>query len=276
MTGEPADAPAIGDHGQDCRVAHSGGWMWRGPRHRWAEERLRAEPGLLAWLGPRVPLAVPAPEIHSDQPLRVRHRPIPGGRWRPGTDDRAEGRRLGEFLSALHALDPAEAVAAGARRAEDIAAHWARTREQLAAEAIAWLPVHARPIALTCLMRQIETADATAVFAHADLGPDHVRTDDHGHLTGIIDWLDAGVDDPARDLAWPLYGTTPAFAAGLRSAYPVPTELAERAHAHFRLVPLTVLLHHRDRADRIGFERTLSLAVDRLTAPGDRSGAGGW
>lgn len=44
-----------------------------------------------------------------------------------------------------------------------------------------------------------------------DLGPGHLLAQD-GALTGVIDFGDAHIGDPAVDLAWALNGTSPAFA----------------------------------------------------------------
>lgn len=221
--------PAVADDGRDTRVALSGGWLWRGPRHRRAEERLRAEAGLLAWLAPQVPLAVPLPELFSTDPLRFRHRPIMGGPWRPGADDAADGESFGAFLKALHALPVDEAVSAGARGAEEINDEQQRIRERCSTEVVPRLPRSAQAPALAVLMRQIGADDVGATLVHADVRADHLLCGEEG-LAGVIDWLDAGIGDPAMDLAWPLYGATPQFAEGFAREYGIDETLRRRAH----------------------------------------------
>ncbi|GAA0811360.1 phosphotransferase family protein [Spirilliplanes yamanashiensis] len=39
------------------------------------------------------------------------------------------------------------------------------------------------------------------VFAHNDLGIEHILVDADGRITGILDWSDAALADPARDVA---------------------------------------------------------------------------
>ena len=48
------------------------------------------------------------------------------------------------------------------------------------------------------------------VLAHADLGAEHIL-EDEGHLTGVIDWTDAAVTDPALDFARLYRDFGPAF-----------------------------------------------------------------
>lgn len=221
--------PAVADDGQDTRVALSGGWLWRGPRHRRAEERLRAEAGFLAWLAPQVPLAVPLPELFSAEPLRFRHRPIMGGPWTPGPDDAAEGELFGAFLKALHALPVDEAVAAGARDAEEVNGEQQRLRERCSTEVVPHLPRSVQAPALAVLMRQIGADDVEATLVHADVRAEHLLRGEGG-LAGVIDWLDAGIGDPAMDLAWPLYGATPQFADGFARGYGVDETVRHRSH----------------------------------------------
>jgi aminoglycoside phosphotransferase (APT) family kinase protein len=73
-------------------------------------------------------------------------------------------------------------------------------------------------------------------MTHADLGPEHILVVDD-HVTGIIDWSDARVGDPAVDLAWPLYGAAGAVADGVATAYDVRPDLRDRARDWYLLVP---------------------------------------
>lgn len=196
---------------------------------------------------------MPRPEVRGDDPLRVRHRPIPGTGWRPGPDDAAEGRALGAFLGALHGLDPGDAVAVGARDADAMARDEAALRDRCATDAVPRLPPHHRPAVLGALMRLVRPGAPSGVPIHGDLRADHVRCrrDAPGApagITGVIDWLDAGVADPARDLAWPLHATTDAFAAGFAAAYRADVApLREPARDWARLAVLRPLLRALDR-----------------------------
>lgn len=221
------------DDGRDVRVAVSGGWLWRGPRTRHAEQRLHREATLLAWLAPQVSLRVPQPELYSTKPLRVRHRPVPGSPWRPGPKDAKTGAWVGAFLAELHALCCADAVAAGALDAETIAERDRCLRDHLARSVVPQLEKTEQPRVLAALMRLVGD-DADAAMTHGDLRAAHVRCDAEG--PGVIDWLDAGIGDRAKDLAWALYGSSPEFASGVRSTYPDVDAFAPRAADWFTVL----------------------------------------
>ena len=261
----------VADDGRDTRVALSGGWLWRGPRHRRAEERLRAEADFLGWLAPQVPLAVPLPELFSATPLRLRHRPIMGDRWTPGVDDAAEGEAFGAFLATLHALPTDEAVTAGARDAEELTVEQQRLRERWSTEVVPRLPRPVQATALAVLMRQIDAGDVDATLVHGDVRAEHVLRGDRG-LVGVIDWLDAGIGDPAMDLAWPLYGTTPQFVEGFRAACPVRPDLEARALGHHRLRGMRAVLDALDHADAAAARRALTSLERRLHGRGESVG----
>ena len=37
---------------------------------------------------------------------------------------------------------------------------------------------------------------------HGDLGPEHVLVSASGDLSGVLDWEEVGIGDPAWDFAW--------------------------------------------------------------------------
>lgn len=97
-----------------------GGWVERRPRLPDVARQLRAETRLMPWLARLLPIAVPAPQVVTDEPLVVRHVLAPGEPVE--APDVGQGRRLGEFLRALHAADPAEAVRRGVPSAREVRA----------------------------------------------------------------------------------------------------------------------------------------------------------
>jgi aminoglycoside phosphotransferase (APT) family kinase protein len=149
-----------------------------------------------------VRLPVPTPEVaevHADRGLLVTTR-VAGesllGRDLPSL---ATADALAEVLAAVHSI---EAAAFGGAVGDDdfpLAAFAEEAKEHLA-------PVGSRLPAAT--RRAIATAlgdvpedTATATFVHNDFGAEHLFTDARGELTGVIDWADAALADPARDLA---------------------------------------------------------------------------
>ncbi|MGW7683028.1 phosphotransferase [Kribbella sp. NPDC054772] len=214
--------------GWDSRAWIDGPWIHRSPRRPEVRPRLLAETTLLPWLAPQLPLPVPLPELTEDG---VRHLLLPG---EPLSEDSPEtGRELGAFLKALHSVDPSEAVAYGALDAETATA--AKTLELV--EFRTWivplLPSEVRTTASELLDR---VARVRTSLVHCDFGPDHILTTD-GRVTGIIDWTDAVIGDPALDLCWPLNGAPEAVAAGVREVYQPTRELIERSKDWARLSP---------------------------------------
>jgi aminoglycoside phosphotransferase (APT) family kinase protein len=187
---------------------------------------LLAEATLLPWLAPQLPLPVPEPEATADG---VRHLMLLG---EPFTDgDEATGRALGAFLKALHAVDPEEAVAYGVLDAATATAEKAITLGEFRTQIVPLLPteLHATAVQLLDRVAQVRTS-----LVHCDFGPDHILMTG-GRITGIIDWTDAVIGDPALDLCWPLNGAPAPIAAGVLEAYqPTPDEV-ERSRDWARL-----------------------------------------
>jgi aminoglycoside phosphotransferase (APT) family kinase protein len=98
--------------GWDSHAWIEGPWIHRSPRRAEVRPRLLAEATLLPWLAPQLSLPVPVPETTEDG---VRHLMLPGMPLEEGST--TLGRQLGAFLKALHAVDPADAVAHGAHGA---------------------------------------------------------------------------------------------------------------------------------------------------------------
>jgi aminoglycoside phosphotransferase (APT) family kinase protein len=233
-------APDDFDGGWDNRVTLvAGRWVDRTPRWPDREPQLRRETALLPWLAPQLPLPVPVPRVVSEDPFTVRHEYLPGGPC-PGTSP-AHGTAIGEFLRALHAVDPARAVHHGAR---DAGASHAEVRETLARmerEVLPLLPA-ADVAAGRALLDRMSTTPRRTAVVHADLGPEHIRVIGE-RVGGVIDWGDSCVGDPALDLAWTRLGSGPEFAAAVDAAYRPDTELVARARDWHMLGPWHEVLY---------------------------------
>jgi aminoglycoside phosphotransferase (APT) family kinase protein len=164
---------------------------------------LHREANLLTLLAPRLPLPVPVPRFADGEgvlayPL-LPGRPLLGRTPAPGT-----ARQLGGFLRVLHAIDPAEV--AGLVAVED-------------ADPGEWLAELTGPPELVRTVRATVAAAAPRrVLCHADLGAEHVLEQD-GVVTGVIDWSDAALTDPALDFARLYRDFGPAFLAAALDAY---------------------------------------------------------
>ena len=218
----------IDDDGWDSRAWLDGEWLNREPRRDEVRPRLLAEARLLPWLAPQLPVPVPLPEPTE---YGVRHRVLIGEPLHEGST--ALGRELGEFLTALHAVDPAEAVAHGAGDAETAATEKAVFLEECRGQVVPLLPAELQQRGTDLLARVGGTRTA---LIHADLGPGHLLVRD-SRISGVIDWSDAEIGDPALDLSWLLNGAPAAVAAGVAETYELTEDLRRRALDWHRLGP---------------------------------------
>ncbi len=115
----------------------------------------------------------------------------------------AVGAALGGFLAVLHAVAPAEV--AGLVEVDDTPpARWLDEAAEI------W-PAVADLLPASFLPARAPDPAATAVFSHMDLGIEHVLADPATQaVTGIIDWTDAAIGDPAYDLGLILRDLGPA------------------------------------------------------------------
>ncbi len=253
------------DDGWDVRaVLVDGRWVDRTPRRPEVEAPLRREAALLPWLAPRLPLPVPEPEIVREEPLTLRHALLVGEPC-PGTSA-SQGSAVGGFLRALHAVDPLEAAQHGALDAEPAFTAAQGIRERMQRDVLPMVSGELQASASALLARMAQPVDDPRLV-HADLGPVHIRVDGD-HVGGIIDWGDCCLGDPALDLAWVLYGSEPAFAAGVRTAYRPDAALVRRALDWRRLGPWHEVLYGLDveepdyvRSGLQGVEKRLRLAA---------------
>ncbi|MGW4110247.1 phosphotransferase [Actinosynnema sp. NPDC004786] len=251
MAQAPADLDLGGGWDTTARLV-GGRWVVRRPRRPGVVAQLRRETRLMPWLAPRLPLPVPVPEVVPGEPFAVRHPLVPG---EPLTHP-AHGRELGLFLRALHDCPTDEPLRLGVPRgrpADDLA--------RFAADVVPLLPanLHEPAHALLAAGRRL-TGD---VLVHGDLGPEHVLAAD-GRLTGVIDFGDAHLGDPAIDLAWALHGTPPAFADALAAAYGVTDDQRERALVAHRLGPWHEVAFGLDHDDPAIVREGLDGVVARL------------
>ncbi|MER7274216.1 phosphotransferase [Dactylosporangium sp. NPDC000244] len=122
---------------------------------------------------------------------------------------------LGAALRALHAQPPARFAGLVPRDADPPREWLAEARELAAGLEL--------PEAAAFLAQDPPPAAERLVFSHNDLGAEHVLVDPGtGTVTGLIDWSDAAICDPARDYGLLLRDLGP-------GAPPPPAELRERA-----------------------------------------------
>ena len=197
------------DEGWDFKVFEvDGRWLFRFPKREASVVKLNTERKLLSGLGEWVLLPVPNYEYFCES-HESSIRPFAGYRKLPGTggdtskmvDRHRVARQLGVFLARLHTYPVDKAREAGVPEARDLVAHWRdKSREQLRR-------LNGLNVNLGLLRRYLEN-DTPESFrgspslVHNDLWAEHVLIDTcSGGVSGVIDWGDALIGDPAIDFA---------------------------------------------------------------------------
>jgi aminoglycoside phosphotransferase (APT) family kinase protein len=211
------------EDGWDSLVLDIGGeWIVRIARRPEVRETTAVEARLL----PELPGPVPRFEHVSAE--AVAYRKLQGS----PIDSRnpALGAAVGHFLSALHAFPVERARELGVPEPP-----WRDTYAMFIHEVLdaAELGPEAEAMVSDFLDNEASFAFEPALI-HADLGPEHLlATGDE--LTGVIDWGDVRIGDPALDFAWLLQQP---FADAVLAAYGVADAgLRERALFYHRLGP---------------------------------------
>jgi len=188
-------------------------------------DRVRREAALLAVVAEHSPLPVPRPVDVDPEAGRMTYPALPGTPLLDlprGTREElavSVGERLGAFLAVLHAI-PAELVAGLADVDETPVDVWLDEAVEHHAHIGSSIPVEHRAAVEAFLESPPPDEHPSPVFSHNDLGVEHVLVEPAtGEITGIIDWTDAAVCDPAGD-----------FGLILRDLGPAALDAALRAH----------------------------------------------
>jgi aminoglycoside phosphotransferase (APT) family kinase protein len=201
-------------------------------------------------LAPALPVPVPLFEAVEDTDAvsfvayaRLSGQPLAATACRGGRGA-ALAAQLGEFLAALHTFPREQATRAGIAEAD--AADWLEQQRELLerceAEAMPLLAESERRRARAVFGDFLSGWDSSLepALVHADLGPAHILHRGSS-ISGVIDWSDARLGDPALDFAWLLHGTRESFGEALVGAYcgslAVDSALSARALFYHRLGP---------------------------------------
>ncbi len=174
-------------------------WLFRFPKRESEVLRLEREVALMDRLAGRLPVAVPCYEFRA--PGLAGYRKLDGQPMVGRTAELAFATSLGEFTSALQAIDVTDLTLPGEQDVGGL--------EQLRAEIRAGLEA-ARPLLdpavhnrCAALLDAPAPAPATtpSSLVHNDLYPAHVLLAGDGAIRAVLDWGDAILGDPAVDLA---------------------------------------------------------------------------
>ncbi|MEV0131103.1 phosphotransferase [Dactylosporangium sp. NPDC050688] len=216
-------------HGLDNAAFHAGDLVVRVTKDDEDGRSVRDETRLLALVAAHVDLPVPEVRFADEEAGVIAYPLLPGRPLLGRAAPRGLARTLGRFLRQLHDIDPA--AVGGLVAVED-------------AEPAEWLADLDGPARLLGIVRTSVPAPGRGrVLAHADLGAEHILERD-GAVTGVIDWSDAAVTDPALDFARLYRDFGPDVLAGTLDAYGgLPDGSAERIVFYARCAALEDLAY---------------------------------
>jgi aminoglycoside phosphotransferase (APT) family kinase protein len=214
---------------------------------RWSKEpdpaaraaQVDREARLLAAVATISPLPVPEPSFMVPEQGCLAYRRLPGlplldqPQLRRSAHASSIVATLGELLTALHAA-PTEHLAALVGIDDQPLAEWQSEAAETYATVAREVPVGCRRL-VEAFLGAPPPADGWApVFSHNDLGTEHVLVDpDTRTVTGIIDWSDAAIVDPAIDFGLLYRDLGPAALQAVMGGYRTEVNdlatLAERA-----------------------------------------------
>lgn len=165
----------------------------------------RGEVRLLDAVARVSPLPVPEPSFAAAEHgclayFRLPGRPLvelpPAGQ---AAHDAETGAGIGELLAAPHQV-PVGPMEPLVDVGDEPASAWLDEAADTYASIVSGVPTAHRPAVEAFLGAPPPAGGHPLVFSHNDLGIEHVLVDDTTWtLTGVIDWSDAAICDPARD-----------------------------------------------------------------------------
>lgn len=212
-----AEGATVNEAGLDYRVVMASEetgrrWVLRIPRRTDMSEGMAAEVRILDLVSPVLGsdgVAVPDWRVHA--PELIAYPALPGAPgltlsetgeplWHMDPVSPDYAARLGRLLARLHSLGAEQAKAAGVevRSPEQVRQAW---QDDVARVSVAFTIAPALSEAWQAWLADDTCWPEETVMTHGEIYPAHVLFDEHGAITGVLDWTTARVDDPARDLA---------------------------------------------------------------------------
>lgn len=227
-----------------------GDWVFRFPKRRDVAQQLLLEMRVLPMLASDAPLPVPAYSFEgAPWPLF----PLHFGGYRKalgvpaiGIDPRATpfdrlARPVADFLSWLHTFPSDRAAQVGVPRQDaDSSIEEARIEalqdfEHVARVARALIVEEWIEFLAEAPVSRSESSYVSDCLIHGDLAAEHVLYDaTSDSITGVIDWSEVAIGDPAVDLAGVFHWADESFLSAVLSTYRGPTDEATLARARYR------------------------------------------
>ncbi|WP_214410607.1 phosphotransferase family protein [Sphaerisporangium fuscum] len=198
-------------------------------------EAVRREAALLTALSGLSTLPVPEPVFADEEAGILAYTKLPGLPLfeHPVAEPARLAERLGGFLHALHRAPVAtmeRLVPRDDYSMEELLEDAGRDYGEIAAH----VPAGLRGRVEEYLGTTPPPAPEVLVFCHNDLGAEHILVDPAASVvTGVIDWTDAAVADPAYDLGLILRDLGPEVFELTLTYYEGPFDAAARARAAF-------------------------------------------
>ncbi len=232
---------------------------------------VRHESALLAIVGRISPVPVPEPVFTDPAAGALAYRLLPGVPLReyPVDGSARLAAPLAGLLDRLHAVPIAEVRNLVPVDNEPLTVWLADTADDYR-DVAARLDGRQRRAVEDFLARTPPARPDTLTLCHNDLGAEHLLVDpDTGMLTGVIDWSDASIADPAYDLALILRDLGPQVYHAVLEGYSHPFDDTHRERAAFyaRCALLEDLAHGVRTGERRYLDANLAL-MNRTFEPG--------
>ena len=196
----------------------AGETVLRFPRDAEFTQTLRVEERVMHELAPTLPLPVAAIEVHEGGPGGLpftSHRLVPGVQVRALERPLASnaGEVLGRFIRAMHDFPVERAVELGLpyQSPQDARERWRRLlEERIVPEVLPLVSKEARAhvtARFEAFLDDDSNFDRQPVVSHGDLDDWNTLADPAtGEFTGVVDWGDIAIGDPASEFTISLYG----------------------------------------------------------------------
>jgi len=240
----PARVAYLGEGGDSMAFDVNDAWVFRFPKHGDAERQLLVERQILPVLSESAPLPIPIFSFHGEpSPAFPRHfggyrklAGVPGSELDPArVAFPVLAPAIGRFLSWLHAFPAGDAVRRGVVR-EPVDSLLEERRAATLAD-FDLLDTVAPDAPLEIWRAYIRNAMRNArppapALVHNDVSAEHILLDETARtISGVIDWGDVAISDPAIDLAGVFHWGGPALVDAVFPAYqgPADDQLVSRA-----------------------------------------------
>ncbi|HZI07832.1 MAG TPA: phosphotransferase [Archangium sp.] len=260
----PARLEHLGTGWDNAAYTVNGRWVFRFPRRKIAVALLENEARILPRLAPHLPLRIPEPVWHGqpegDYPYPFAgYALLPGVTacavaWTPGERLR-NAAALGRFLRALHGI-PVDDETLARGPGDELARADLRQRAPMILERLAKLEADGAEVdgaaVRAWVSRLVDTPpwERRACWVHGDLYARHLLVDAHHAVTGVIDWGDVHLGDPAIDLTLAFTFLPPEARGAFREAYGDIDEATwDRARFRAFHYGMALLLYGRSERD---------------------------